>query len=148
MAKENNKGVSKATEKNTEKKTAKKAVKSIPTMPFEDVLHLSQAIWECASGKRVRKITLFDHLGKSPDSGPSRALITSSSKYGLTTGGYQAEYLELTEEGAKASNTKNLNFKPLEKPVKLVGRFGYWIKGENEEYLSYEPYSKGNDAVI
>ena len=44
MAKENNKGVSKATEKNTEKKTAKKAVKSIPTMPFEDVLHLSQAI--------------------------------------------------------------------------------------------------------
>ena len=46
-------------------------------------------------------------------------------------------------EGAKASNTKNLNFKPLEKPVKLVGRFGYWIKGENEEYLSYEPYSKG-----
>ncbi|MBQ8193287.1 MAG: hypothetical protein IJZ46_04390 [Bacilli bacterium] len=46
-------------------------------------------------------------------------------------------------EEAKASNTKNLNFKPLEKPVKLVGRFGYWIKGENEEYLSYEPYSKG-----
>ncbi len=36
-------------------------------------------------------------------------------------------------EGAKASNTKNLNFKPLEKPVKLIGRFGYWIKGENEE---------------
>ena len=45
-------------------------------------------------------------------------------------------------EGAKASNTKNLDFKPLEKPVKLVGRFGYWIKDENEEYLSYEPYSK------
>lgn len=44
--------------------------------------------------------------------------------------------------GAKASNTKNLNFMPLEKPVKLVGRFGYWIKKENEEYLSYEPYHK------
>lgn len=46
-------------------------------------------------------------------------------------------------EGAKAINTKNLNFKPLEKPVKLVGRFGYWIKNENEEHLSYEPYLKG-----
>lgn len=87
-----------------EKKPAKKAIKSIPAMPFEDVLHLSEGIWECASGRKVRKITLFDHLGKSPDSGPSRLLITSSSKYGLTSGGYQAEYLELTNEGAKASN--------------------------------------------
>lgn len=67
MAKEKNKDVSKATEKTTEKKTTKKAIKSIPAMPFEDVLHLSQAIWECSSGTRVRKITLFDHLGKSPD---------------------------------------------------------------------------------
>ena len=65
-----------------EKKPAKKAIKSIPAMPFEDVLHLSEGIWECASGRKVRKITLFDHLGKSPDSGPSRLLITSSSKYG------------------------------------------------------------------
>lgn len=48
----------------------------------------------------------------------------------------------LLAEGTKASNTKNLNFKPLEKPVKLVGRFGYWIKVKNDEYLSYEPYSK------
>lgn len=46
-------------------------------------------------------------------------------------------------EGAKTTNTKNLNFKPLEKPVKLVGRFGYWIKGKSEEHLSYEPYLKG-----
>lgn len=45
-------------------------------------------------------------------------------------------------EGAKAANTKKLNFKPLEKPIKLVGRFGYWIKNENEEYLSYEPNYK------
>lgn len=45
-------------------------------------------------------------------------------------------------EGAKASNTKNLDFKPLEKPVKLVGRFGYWIKEENAEYISYEPHFK------
>lgn len=49
-------------------------------------------------------------------------------------------------EGAKASNTKNLSFKPLEKPIKLVGKFGYWIKGENEEYLSYEPYSKAKTS--
>lgn len=43
---------------------------------------------------------------------------------------------------AKASNTKNLKFIPLDTPIKLVGRFGYWIKDENKEYLSYKPYSK------
>ena len=145
MAKENNKGVSKATEKNTEKKTAKKAVKSIPTMPFEDVLHLSQAIWECASGKRVRKITLFDHLGKSPDSGPSRALITSSSKYGLTTGGYQAEYLELTDEGAKASN-------PDGSPCEVIAaRFKLAIQGNqyfNHLYESYKNMKVPTNKVL
>lgn len=43
-------------------------------------------------------------------------------------------------EGAKASSTKNLEFKPLEKPIRIVGKFGYWIKDENNEYLSYNPY--------
>lgn len=43
-------------------------------------------------------------------------------------------------EGAKASNTKNLKFKKLKKPVKVTGRFGFWIKEEDKEYLSYKPY--------
>ena len=43
-------------------------------------------------------------------------------------------------EGANPSSTKNLDFKPLKKPIKIVGKFGYWIKGENCEYVSYEPY--------
>lgn len=43
-------------------------------------------------------------------------------------------------ENAKASNTKNLSFTTLENPIKLVGKFGYWIKEEDKEYLSYEPY--------
>ncbi len=45
-------------------------------------------------------------------------------------------------EGAKASNTKKIEFKPLEKPIRIVGKFGYWIKDGNDEYLSYDPYSK------
>lgn len=45
-------------------------------------------------------------------------------------------------EGAKASNTKNLNFKPLEKPIKIIGKFGYWIKDENDEHVSYDPIPK------
>ncbi len=45
-------------------------------------------------------------------------------------------------EGAKASNTKKLQLRPLEKPIRIVGKFGYWIKDENDEYLSYAPYPK------
>lgn len=43
-------------------------------------------------------------------------------------------------EGAKASDTKNLNFIPLEDPITIIGKFGYWIKDENKEYVSFEPY--------
>ena len=44
------------------------------------------------------------------------------------------------KQGAKASNTKNLKFNKLEKPVKINGRFGFWIKENDREYLSYKPY--------
>ena len=37
-------------------KTQKRNIKNIPTMAFEDVIVLAEAIWECASGKKVRKI--------------------------------------------------------------------------------------------
>ena len=135
MAEKRNKQISKVPQNNTEKKSSKKAIKNFPSMSFEEVLHLSQAIWECASGMRVRKITLFDHLGKSPDSGPSRNLITSSSKYGLTTGGYQADYLELTDDGAKASNPDG------DKCDVIATRFKLAIQGNqyfNHLYDSYK----------
>ena len=45
------------------------------------------------------------------------------------------------KEGAKASNTKNLHFKRLERPIPIRGRFGFWIKDEGKEYLSFEPYN-------
>ena len=43
-------------------------------------------------------------------------------------------------KGAKAVNTKDLNFEPLNEPIKLTGKFGYWIDDEMQEYLSYNPY--------
>ncbi len=46
------------------------------------------------------------------------------------------------QDNSKAKDTKNLNFKPLKKPIKIIGRFGYWIKEENKEYLSYAPFNE------
>jgi hypothetical protein len=47
-------------------------------------------------------VTLFDHLGRSPDSGPSRQAVTNSGRYGLTEGSYAAETLQLTDDGFTA----------------------------------------------
>ena len=65
-------------------------------------MELTTAIYEVGSGQPVRRITLFDSLGRSPDSGPSRQWITNGAKYGLTTGSYAAEFLGLTPEGLQA----------------------------------------------
>lgn len=75
-----------------------------PTITFEDALALALAIQEHAAGQRVKRLTLFDKMGKSPSSGPSRELITNSGRYGLTEGSYSADSLSLTEEGAIASS--------------------------------------------
>ena len=75
-----------------------------PACTVEEALELPNAIQELASGQKVRRLTLFEQLNRSPDSSPSRMLITNSNRYGLTQGGYQAEFLELTPEGHKATS--------------------------------------------
>ena len=80
------------------------SIAPFPRTTLEEALTLGQAIQAHAGGQRVRRTTLFEKLDKSPDSGPSRALITNSGKYGITTGGYQAEFLELTPNGTKATD--------------------------------------------
>jgi hypothetical protein len=54
-------------------------------------------------GPKDSPASLFENLGRSADSGTSRQLVTNSAQYGLTTGSYRAEYLELTPEGRVAS---------------------------------------------
>ena len=48
---------------------------------------------------------------------------------------------------AKASQTKNLDFKPLPNPIPIKGKFGYWIKDNDSEYLSYEAYNKSKENI-
>ncbi|MBK8162159.1 MAG: hypothetical protein IPK65_03080 [Gammaproteobacteria bacterium] len=70
-----------------------------PAASFEEALTLANAIQKHAAGQKVRRLTLFDQIGKSPDSSSSRMLIVNSNKYGLTKGSYTAEHLELTADG-------------------------------------------------
>lgn len=82
----------------------KGAARPFPATTFEEALQLAEAIQRIAGGQKVRRLTLFEHLEKAPESGPSRQLVTNSGKYGLTTGGYKAEYIELTPDGEAATS--------------------------------------------
>ena len=84
--------------KESQKKRTRKIV-PYPLCPVQECFKLAASIYELGMGHKVRRVTLFDQINRSPDSGPSRTLISNTNKYGLIKGGYQAEYLELTAAG-------------------------------------------------
>lgn len=78
--------------------------RTFPALSFREALFIAEAIQTHGAGQPIRRLTLFEALDRSPDSGPSRKLITASVQYKLTTGGYSAETLALTQDGAIASS--------------------------------------------
>jgi hypothetical protein len=86
----------------TEVARRRRVVRNFPASPFEEPLAFAKQIFDFASGGPARRLTLFDHINKSPESGASRQLIVNAGKYGLIKGGYQSDVLELTSEGARA----------------------------------------------
>ena len=96
-----------------EKKTKAPSRSVFPRIPLNKVLALAEKIYELGEGDPVPRLVVFDKLGKSADSGPSRMLITTSNAYGLTTGSYQAERLGITEHGkAIVSLEKDIERQP------------------------------------
>jgi hypothetical protein len=83
-----------------------RVARAFPASTFEEALELPLAIQRISAGTKVRRLTLFEQLDKSPESGPSRQMITNSARYGLTTGSYKAEYLELTQLGRTATSAE------------------------------------------
>jgi hypothetical protein len=65
--------------------------RSFPAVPFEEALELPLAIQRHASGMKIRRVRLFELIGRSPESGPSRQLVTNSGRYGLTRRSYSSE---------------------------------------------------------
>lgn len=88
----------------TATKRTRKA-RSFPAMSFKEAMFLAESIHKYGSGQKVRRIILFEALNRSPTSSGSRILITASGQYGLTTGSYNAEFLELTPTGRLASDS-------------------------------------------
>lgn len=93
---------SQATRKEAVELPRKRNPRPFPAASFEEALEFARELYQFGSGQPVRRFSLFDHLGKAPESGPSRMLITNANRYGLTRGSYSSEHLELTDEGARA----------------------------------------------
>ncbi len=104
-----------------EKKEARKrGGKSFPVLSFNETLVLAKGIVEHGTGKQMRRLTLFDKLKKSPTSGPSRLLITISSRYGLTTGSYTAEYLTITDDAGMILSASSSELERCRKSFQLA----------------------------
>lgn len=98
-------------------------VPAFPRTTLENALVLGNAVQQHGAGQKMRRLTLFEKLDKSPESGPSRMMVVNSGKYGITTGGVQAEFIELTELGQKATSPDS------SLAVKTKARFDLAIDG-------------------
>ncbi len=75
-----------------------RVTRPFPSASFEEAEEFARQAFDFASGNPARRLLLFDHLGKSPESSASRDILTNAAKYGLTKGSYKAEQIELTSE--------------------------------------------------
>lgn len=90
----------KLAEKQEEDKEKRKyASTAYPKNSLLDALRIAQAIKDHSAGKPYDLLDLAKSLGYSPASSGFRQLITTSSRYGLTTGSYKAKEIALTPLG-------------------------------------------------
>jgi hypothetical protein len=115
-------------------KSRARASRPYPASSFKEATPIAEAIHQFASGQRVRRLTLLKQINKSPNSGPTKQLITNSGKYKLTTGSYAAEWLALTPEGSVATGPS-----PLTKE-KLRAQFALAVKGIEPFFKLYDEY--------
>lgn len=75
-----------------------RANRPFPSCSYAEAEAFARALYDAGSGQSVRRLTLFDQIGKSPESSASREIVTNANKYLLVKGGYQAESLSLTDD--------------------------------------------------
>ena len=68
----------------------------------------------------IRRLTLFGKLGRSPTSSSGRELVTSSSKYRLTSGSYTASSLSITDKGRMALSVEESPREAIEMQFQLA----------------------------
>jgi predicted nucleotide-binding protein len=72
-----------------------------PRIPLAKALSVAKALWDNFAGKSAAPYDIALALEYSPTSGGWRSLCGSSIAYGLTSGGYNASEISLTELGKR-----------------------------------------------
>lgn len=78
-----------------------------PSVGLKEAALLAQAIRDNNAGKPMNRILLAQAMGRSPAASDFRDLVTASSKYGFTRGGYHADVIELEELGERLTSPRN-----------------------------------------
>lgn len=112
----------KTTKSNAEPAPKKRTRKTrdFPVVPYKQSLVLGTAIFKYAAGEKVRRLTLLEKMERSPTSGSTQRLFTNSGKYGITSGSYTAEFVELTADGKIVCEPATPQKKLLEAQFKLA----------------------------
>jgi hypothetical protein len=84
-----------------------KTTRAFPKNTLKDALRLAESIQNNNAGQPYSRLDLANSLDYKPDSSLFRTLITSSGRFGLTSGGYQADKISLTELGTNIVAPRN-----------------------------------------
>ena len=102
-----------------------------------------EELWDELVGKEF-EIQLVGYACNGKNSGFQISIPEELTKYYKNTDSekeYELKTPHITTSVTKDSKpyfTKDLNFIPLEKPIPIKGKFGYWEKDENgKEYVTY-----------
>lgn len=74
-----------------------------PPLTLREAISIPETIYHRNGGQPMFRVTLAEELKLGSESHKFRDLITSSSGYGLTTGSYIAEMIELQPRGEKVA---------------------------------------------
>ena len=97
-----------------------------PSVSFEDALLLPRSILDNGVDGEIDRLTLLGILDYSPSSSKTRDWISSSLKYGLTTGSYNAPFLRVTDDGRLIASSEQSN-DSREKQFELaIGQFRHF----------------------
>ena len=116
-----------------------------PSVTFEEAIRLPESILDKGVNGEIERLVLLGMLDVSPNSSKTRDWITSSSKYGLTTGSFSAPFLAVTDDGRVAVDSAELSRATKEKQFDLaIGQFSHF----SETYERLKGKSLPDAAVL
>lgn len=129
--------ISQSKKPETDAEKRRRASSAYPKNSLKEAVELAQAIQDNNAGKPYNRLDLASALGKSPESSGYRTLITSSNRYGLVIGGYQADAIELTDTGRSivAPRTESEKNEALLKALKSIEVFDKFFQRFDQSKL-------------